>query len=262
MSGPAHDGLVGLIERNEAITRLCMAIEPAEDDLAIAGDRERWLLYRSMVRFRLEDICRRAFKRGLVALGEERFIGLVAAWLEAEGPRTPYFWRVPLEMIAFTLQHSDVAASESADVLELLRYEAALWRTRHQPCAVASDVVELDFERPIVLNPTIEQLDLEHPVHEGERPFMNETTHLLLYRRPEDEETITWTLSPFAAALVRRCGDHRDEPLKESIRQVATLRKSAIDAGLIESLGELLARFLENGIVLGGRATAASEESA
>lgn len=243
---------VGLAERNAAITRLCMALEPADEDLDRAGDRERWLLYRSMVRTRLEEVCRTAFERGVPALGDERFLNLFARWLDAEGPRTAYFWHVPLEMMRFAMARLEEEGIDAA-VLELLRFEGTRWRTRNEPFPDAPPADALAFERPIVLNPTLVQLDVAYPVHEGTPPFPAEPTRLLLFRAPRIEELCTWTLNPFAAALVERCRAVPDEALADAIRAVADARGSTMDAGLIDSLGELLAQFLEHGIVLGGR---------
>ncbi|MBC7174007.1 MAG: hypothetical protein H5U40_16315, partial [Polyangiaceae bacterium] len=63
-------------ERGRAITRVCFDASPSEQDLALLGSRERWLLYRSMVRGRLVKVVHSALPRSRAAHGEAAFDAL------------------------------------------------------------------------------------------------------------------------------------------------------------------------------------------
>jgi hypothetical protein len=87
-----------LAERAQAMQRVCFGAEPSEADLAMLGSRERWLVYRDMVRHRLVEVVGVAFARTKEALGQEEFGRVVDAWMNAGGPRTRYLRHVPDEL--------------------------------------------------------------------------------------------------------------------------------------------------------------------
>ncbi|NOY90007.1 MAG: DUF2063 domain-containing protein [Deltaproteobacteria bacterium] len=241
-----------LEEQQAAIERICFRRQPPDADLDAVGERERWLIYRRMVRGRLERLCRVALPRSLQAAGDERFDAWLAAWLAERAPRTRYFWRVVAEFVDFTLEGAEVAPSWLA---ELMRYEAVRWHTRYDEAAPEDEVLALDFERVPYVNPTLTLLDFDHPVHQllpqtGDS-YTEASTQLAVFRRG-DEETVTWTLNPMGAALVTRW-QLEGESLRESVVKVTTERSATLDARFLESLAGLLEGLLERGLLLGSR---------
>ncbi len=242
-----------LEDQQAAIERICFTRQPPDADLDAVGERERWLIYRRMVRGRLSRLCRVALPRSLEAAGDERFDAWVATWVAERAPRTRYFWRVVGEFVDFTLEGAEVAPSWRA---ELMRYEAVRWHTRYDEAAPEDEVLALDFERVPYLNPTLTLLHFDHPVHQGwaeDAQGPSEVpTHLAVFRRA-DEETVTWTLNPMGAALVARW-QLGQETLKQSVVTVTEKRGAARDARFLESLAGLLEGLLERGLLLGSRA--------
>ncbi len=236
-------------DRGEAIVRICFDAEPREDDLELLGSRERWLLYRSLVRNRLFKLAHTAFPRTLAAMSVGAFDAIVAAWLAAGPPRTRYFFLVPLELGTFALEQMPEAPAHVAD---LLRYEIVCWRVR-QKAVTMPEAAEFSFDRPPVLHPTLEVVSLGHPVHlvapgaaEAEKP-----TRLCVYRnRSEVAEALS--LNPLAHALLEDwlAGERT---VAESVRRVTSARGTAIDQRFVETLGALIADLLERGVLLGSR---------
>ncbi|MDH5493180.1 MAG: putative DNA-binding domain-containing protein [Myxococcales bacterium] len=245
---------MSLAEDQAAILRICFARKPEPADLARLGSAERWQLYRSMVRERLRKLCLSALPRTAKALGEAGFAEAFDAWLADGGPRSRFFWRLPLEFAAH-LSASGLSSRPMHRALGI--YEAELWRVRHELEKEPPETCPLEFERPIALNPTLRQLRLTHavlaePDERGEIP--ERPTELALFRSLDDLGTRTWTLSPIAAALLERWRSEPTESLTRSVQEVTRARGAAIDAPFLESLGALLAELHQRGLILGSLA--------
>ena len=52
-----------LADHAKAMQRVCFGAEPSEADLELLGSRERWLVYRDLVRNRLNHVIRVALAR-------------------------------------------------------------------------------------------------------------------------------------------------------------------------------------------------------
>ena len=61
-----------LVDQARAIQRICFGSEPSEADLELLGSRERWLVYRDLVRNRLNIVIGAALARTKTAIGERR----------------------------------------------------------------------------------------------------------------------------------------------------------------------------------------------
>jgi hypothetical protein len=238
-------------ERAEAMTRVCFAAEPSERDLELLGARDRWLLYRSMVRVRLAKVVRSSIPRAREALGEEALKALIDAWLADAPPRTRYFWQVPLAFGAFVEGRLPESPASLAD---LLRYELARWRATHVETPAPPAVVDFAFDRAPALAPSLVLHTFAHPVHlvgsaerEGSKP-----TRLAIFRDREHRADAV-ALNPTASALVEDwlAGERT---MAEGVRAVTEARGLKVDQGFIEKLGALIADFLERGLLLGSRA--------
>jgi hypothetical protein len=236
--------------RAEAMLRVCFAAEPPEDGLALLGDRDRWLLYRSMVRTRIVKVVRSSLPRTREILGEEAMKALVDAWLESAPPSTRYFWQLPLSFGAFAEGRLPDAPPFVAD---LLRYELARWRVRHAEAPAAPVVVDFTFDRAPVLNPSLVLHTFAHPVHLTDLAKLEaaQPTRVAIFRG-HDHRADAVALNATAGALVEDwLGGERS--VAESVRAIAKTRGLTLDQGFIEKLGSLLADFIERGMLLGSR---------
>ena len=230
----------------------CFKRAPTDADFERLGDAKRWRVYRSMVRARLRRVNEAALPRTRRALGDAAFGELFSAWLDEAPPRTRYFREVPMGLLEHALPC--LAQDERPWLADLARYELATWRVKQLDDREVPPTSDLSFDRPPVLTPALELLDVGWSVHRARKThdYRKGPFHLAIYRS-RDHRAVTMELNPLARDLVKswRGGD---EPLTERVRRVAEERNTAIDQGFLESLGAMLADFLERGIVLGSRA--------
>lgn len=252
---------MSLATMESAVMRLCFAPSPDEADLALleglGQDRERWLLYRHLVRTRLRQLARASAKRTVKAVAPEEWKALVDDWMAASAPRTRTYWRVANELAAFALPRLGESEGVPAWAADMLRYDNAIWNVRFERYPDPPETVDFTFERPPVPNPALVLLELDYPVNrelaEGETVYPRERTHLAVVRRPSDGMASTWTLNPMAAQLLATWREGTLD-MTESVKRVAEARGAAIDQAFVEKLGEMLAGFLERGILLGSLA--------
>jgi hypothetical protein len=243
---------MSLAERSRTIQRVCFDLEPCEEDLSALGSAERWLIYRSMVRKRLVDVVSNALPRSKHALGTEAFLDHIAQWLAATGgPKTNLFRRVPNDFVDFALPRWDQAAH--AWLSDLAQYEIARWDVKYGPSEHPA-IVDFDFELAPVLTPSLRVLQLAYPVHEesSSKPQSREETWLCVYRN-EQHEVVVWKLNALAASLVR-AWIPGDQSMTQSVHRVAAEHGTEIGTDFVAKLSEMLADFIERGILLGSRA--------
>lgn len=241
---------MSLAAYQERVLRICFDRQPAEADLAEMVMPERWLIYRSMVRARLEKVLGSGLPRSVEALGEARFVELFSDWLSEGGPTTRYFWRVVPEFAGWLGERLRDDPRPRQDVLS---FEAAKWRVRYEESVPGPAAVEFSFEGRPYLNPTAELCSYTHAVHEPEGEhgeIAEKETHLVLFRRPDTEKLSVYRLNPSAAALVR-CWSETELSMTDSVKQVTSARGGGFDQSFIDKLGGLLADLLERGILLG-----------
>lgn len=240
-----------LADHIEAMQRVCFGKEPSENDLDRLGSRERWLVYRSLVRNRLRGVVGAALPRTKEALGE-RFSESVDAWFEHGGPATRYFRHVPRDF--YTHAAELWQASAPGWLGSLAEYEIARWDVRYAPSNEAP-VTEFAFDRVPLLSPALRVLRLAHAVHETPAPtdgYREQETILCVYRN-KDHQPIPWTLNPIAASLVE-AWIHGNKPVTETVHEVARAHDTEIGEAFVEKLSTMIADFLTRGILLGSRA--------
>ncbi|MFK8000680.1 MAG: putative DNA-binding domain-containing protein [Polyangiales bacterium] len=237
---------MNLSNYQERVTRVCFAAVPSEEDLNTLGHKERWLTYRRMVRTRLTGVVRTALPRTCELLGDE-FAKKVAAWFAEHPPASRIFHRVPSEFARFVLPALPAPQSD------LLRFELAVWSLR----AVVEErppVTELSFEAPIALQSALEIIHLTHSSHlKGDDAFNPGPVCLLLYRNDE-HRVMTLRINPVAEALLRAWMEPH-ESLASAVRAAAANVNATMGTKFMDSLGGLLADYLQRGIVLGSRPT-------
>lgn len=234
-----------LAEKAQAMQRVCFGAQPGEADLALLGSRERWLVYREMVRHRLVQVVGVAFVRTKGALGEEAFRRVVDSWMDAGGPKTRYLRHVPDELARFAMPAWQ--SEEPAWVGDLARYEIAAWNVRHAAPSRTPDT-EISFDRRPVLSTALDVLRLAYPVQQSPTPasgYEPEPTLLCVYR-DESHRASTRKLNPLAADLLE-AWQRSEETITDSVQRVAAAHQTEITPAFVEKLSALVADFISGG---------------
>jgi hypothetical protein len=237
-------------------TEVCFSLEPPTEALPPEGlSRERWLLYRRLVRSRLKEHLTFGYKRTIEALGPKRFSYWFERWLDEAPPTTRYIREVIPQFLAFALpawrEHGDVPPW----LVDLARWENARWVVRYVDDPVTG-VDEFDFDQVPVLSNAVELLDLDWAVHEkppegsnyAERPV-----RLCVYRRSDTQGAATWALNDLAADLLAAWKEGA-QTVTETVKDVAKKHNVPITEGFIEKLSGLLADMIDRGVIRGSRA--------
>lgn len=242
-----------LVDRAKAMQRVCFGPEPSEADLELLGSRERWLVYRDLVRNRLNHVIGVALARTKSAIGKEAFGRAVDEWLAAGGPKTRYLRYVPSELAEFAIPIWQ--QTEAPWVADLAGYEISSWAVRHGP-RNPTPPAEFAFDRKPVLATAVKVLRLAYPVQNKPRAdtgYEPEPTILCLYR-DKYHKAIPRKLNPMAADLLE-AWQRADQTVADSVQRIAAAHDAEIGPDFVEKLSTLVADFIERGIILGGRAS-------
>lgn len=238
-----------LVDTERRFVRVCFAMEPREEDLAaLGGMRDRWLLYRHMVRTRLHAMTKNALRRTVAALGEDTYATWFDRWLDGAPPRTRYIREVVAELLAFCLPRWEDDATIPPWVPELARLEGTRWELASLP-DTAPTAGELAFEKTPVLSPAVRVLRFAHPVHRPAERYAEERVQLCVYRRADDK-TAVWSVDAFTAGLVESFAAG-DRCITDSVKVVAAALEIPIDEKLVPRVGTTLAELVERKILLG-----------
>lgn len=241
-----------LADQAKAMQRVCFGTEPSESDLELLGSRERWLIYRDLVRNRLNKVIGVALARTKSAIGAEAFDRAVDKWLATGSPKTRYLRYVPSELAEFAIPIWQ--QSQAPWVADLAGYEITAWEVRHAP-RNPTPSAEFSFDRKPVLATAVKVLRLAYPVQNRPTPdagYEPEATILCLYR-DKNHRPVHRELNPLAADLLDAWRG-ADQTVAESVQRVAAAHHTEIGPNFIEKLSVLIADFLQQDIVLGGRA--------
>lgn len=244
--------MTSLADVQRAFTRVCFEPEPRDEDLALLhDDRERWLMYRRMVRSRFFDMARAGLPRSAELLGKARFDAVVSAYLAEHRPQTRFIRDVVHELVAHALPGWEADDALPPHTAELVRYEELKWRVSNLEWEDRPHV-ELDFEAAAVMNPTVRWLPLSFRVDKTELeapPKLDERHLALVYRRPGGAKIHTYVLNDVGARLflawttAPSCAD--------GVRQVLADMDRQPDARFIDGMAGVLADLVEHRIVLG-----------
>ena len=239
-----------LADHAKAMQRVCFGAEPSEADLELLGSRERWLVYRDLVRNRLNHVIRVALARTRDAIGEDTFARAVDEWFSAGSPKTRYLRHIPGELAEFAIPIWQ--RTEAPWVADLAGYEITAWDVRHAPADTAPSS-EFAFDRRPFLATAVRVLRLAYPVQTKPTPdagYEPDPTILCLYR-DRDHRPIPRKLNPLAADLLE-AWRATDQTVAESVQRVAAAHHTQIGPEFIEKLSTLIADLIERGILLGG----------
>ncbi|MGE0784129.1 MAG: putative DNA-binding domain-containing protein [Sandaracinaceae bacterium] len=241
-----------LEEVQRAFTRICFDREPSDADFAVLhDDRERWMLYRGMVRRRLLGMLRQGLPKTAALLGP-RFDDASVAYLAEHAPKTRFIREIVHELVEHALPRWREDPSLPAHLTDLVRYEDTKWRVgaREWPATPALSE-ELDFEGRAVMNPTALDVGLDHRVDKDAMApaRLRETHRAIVYRKPGSGRIHTYVLNRIGAELYDAW---RAEPsFAAGARAVLTANAREPDARFIDGMAQILAEMVEHSIVLG-----------
>jgi len=244
-----------LAEYQARVMRICFAAEVSSVDVEALGNRERWLLYRQMVRSRIRRVIGNAFPGFLAALGEDRATSYLETWLDQAPPRSRYFREGPSEFFDFVQGDEFPLQRPEGATQELGALEHARWSRRFALPALPPNAGELSFESPLQLNPTALFMQAEHAIHQkvpADRCHVKKTTFLCIYRHFDSHKVHTRELNEVAYRLLRQW-ENPDITITEGVQAARAEVGFAIDASFIERLSSMLAAFVEDGLILGAR---------
>lgn len=242
---------MSLADVQRAVTRVCFSSTPSPEDLALVGSRERWMLYRSMVRDRLEKMVGSGLPRTKAALGDEAFLALVRAWFDADPPSSRYI----REVVPAFLAHSSAAIAKSGVPFarDLATYECAVWEVGYDERELPS-AAEFGFDVVPLVNPTLRLFDVAYNVNERPKEgatYLEKPLHLCVFRK-RDDKAGSWTLNDMANDMMKRFV-RGEETVTETVKAVASARGVTITQKFVSDLAGLLAGLIEQGAILGAR---------
>jgi hypothetical protein len=246
-----------IVDHQRRFMSVILSAEPSEDDLReLGGLRERWLLYRDMVRKRMRNMIASGLPRSVALLGTEAYGAHYDAWLDEVAPRTRYIREIVPAFADHVVPRLARDPNVPRFIPELVRYEATWWRAAYDDSPWPTDVEELAFEKRPVLNPTVALLRFEHRVHEklreGETDYAPSPVAILVYRNRDDDKIYTWVPSALCADLVEGFL-HGEVSLTDVAKRISEARGVAIDAKFVENLGTMLADLVTRTVLLGSR---------
>jgi hypothetical protein len=245
-----------IVDHQRRFFGVLLSAEPSEDDLAkLGGQPERWLLYRDMIRKRMRNMIKSGLPRTVEALGADRYLTSYDAWLAEAAPRARYIREIIQEFAEFAIPRWAADDSGPKWLPELARFESTWWHVGYENVVWPSSVGEFAFEKRAVMNPTLRLMRFGHRVHEklseGETEYPAKNCAVVVYRRPDNDRIFSWVPNALSADLIEGWLKG-DEIVADVVKRVCEARDVTIDQKFIESLGTMLADFIERSIVLGG----------
>lgn len=247
---------MALIDVERDVLCVCFKAEPPEAALSALGDRRTWLLYRSMVRERLWKEIAVALPRTRRAAGDGVLERVFERHLDEDPPRSRFFHGIVLEFATSALPALRADASLAPWVADLAEYEAALWEVSDLDGRPSAAPAELSFDRPPLLSPTLRLLSLAYPVHESPRPdgsYVAAARTLAIFRAADDQRPRTWAINAVTHELLRMWQADPGLSISQGVRTLGRTRGIAVDEAFVDKLCDVLARFVEVGLVLGSR---------
>jgi hypothetical protein len=203
-------------------------------------------IYREMVRSRLLTMAKVAYS-GAFALAGDELIARFERYLDESPPRTPHI----REYIG---EFARVAEELAPPLGSLVQFGAAKWRAAQAQEASEGSLREIDFEGELVLNGTLQVVEVPCSVVDGEGRELATPTDgpqaLLIYRRPAQDDVRWFVTSALLARLLRLAQQQRAS--LGALLPVALDQLSLYaDEALLEGLVSALTVAVERQVVLG-----------
>lgn len=234
----------------DAFARVLFDETPRTEDLDALGAsrRDRFLLYRELVRARFRDLVATALPRTTQAIGRARMDALTEARVSAAPPTTRFFREVVHALVA----PGDplLPRDEHPHLDDLVRLELAQWRA-HWDDPPTPEARDFDFALPPVIAPTLVRLDLGWSVHRADLPLERGRFFVAVYRRRDATTETRWMSEPLAAILDAWIAG--GQPAIEGVRTGLARVGREPTPELVEQMSEMLAQLLERGGIFGSR---------
>jgi hypothetical protein len=204
-------------------------------------------VYRRMVRNRFRDVLTASTPRFSKVVGERVMERWLERWLAGDGPTTRLFWALPL-----TARESVRALAATGEIapwqLAIADYELAVWETRHAPFPADAPTVDFSFDLSPRITSAHLRRTLTHALSDVETPAAD--THHVFFRKADGVVCVR-TLNRVAGLVLDAITLPGDASL--TTRMQAIVKQHGLKAGpeFAVSLGEMLAGWLEDGLLLG-----------
>lgn len=235
------------------LARICLDPAPQPADLdALYGEDNRWLVYRHMARFRLETLLRKVIPRTVQALGDPAFEYSFTRYLADQGPRSRFLRDVAIEFIDCGLISWRKDPTLPAYLVDLAQYERARWHAGIVAAEFPAHLVPFEFDKPALLNPTCHILNVRYGVHQelSQSPAkLSAVQPLCIFRHPLTHAVQTWQVNDLSADLITTWMPGNCTAA-QGVRLVARARGLQMNPGFLEALSDVLAKFIEQGIIL------------
>ena len=233
----------------QRIVQACFARDISESLLHSLGNPHLWKMYRRLVRYRFQELCLDIFSRTSHALGKEQFQEYFDMWLDINPPKTRFFWELPL--VFFDSIFHEVQKREELRIQDLWTYEKIRWKVRHISRQTRK-VVDISFDLPIVLNPTVRLVNLDYAVDEIKHDHNYEKTHrhLCIYQ-DSNFRVKTLRLNNIAHKLVYAWLEDTPLSLQARVIKVCEQENVQINSEFIQGLADMLQDYIHRGIILG-----------
>lgn len=225
-----------------------------------AGIEERRLaIYRRLFINNIEDLLERAYPVSFRVLGAARWSGLVRDFYREHGCHTPYFHRLADEFLAYLQQERAGHECDPGFLAELAHYERVELSVAHHPGSEGPSDADPKGD-PLACIPVLSDaasvLAYEYPVHRIGPGFLPEEpgdtpTYLAVFRDRGGQARFL-ELNPLSARILWYV---EQEPATGDalIGRVAADFGLDVTTGLRESARELLAGWLQQGLLAGTR---------
>jgi hypothetical protein len=225
-----------------------------------AGELERLLVYRELVRGTLREALELSIPRSIARLGAS-FTHYFEDFLARRGSSSHYLRDVTGEFLAFCAETWPNDARVPGYLLDLARHEAL----HIEIAAAARDPLRqvapaLDLDAPLEFVRAVRRMHYAYAVHRLPEALEDRSeperlgTDLLVYRSP-DHEVRYLELSPLAAAILDRLLS--GATLRDSVGGAAAAHGAGLEPALLEGTARLLADLSERGVLLGAAASPA-----
>jgi hypothetical protein len=253
VSAPADDADLA---RQRALRDLCLRPDVRPADLeALGGEAGRWLVYRRMVRARLREAVGHGFERLAARVGAATFGAWFEAFLARRPPRSAYLREVAGEFAAFlTGGYERPGDPHPALTCDLARFEWAELDCAYEAAPPPASAPLAMHLRP-ALSPAHRLLRLEHAAHRlgRDEPLADVAPGPLwvcAYRDPATFDVRVLELTEVTGRLLAAMA-RAERPLVELVREAADGAAVVPDAAWLASLSDVLADFVERGLLLG-----------
>lgn len=186
---------------------------------------------------------------------------LVRAFMARHRAHTPYFLEVPREFLNFLEKEYELQAQDLPFLVELAHYEWVELALSVAPDESGDGLVDRDgdlLDGVPLRSPLAWPVSYRYPVHRISPQYVPEVpgeqpTHLVVYRRPDDEVGFM-ELNPVTARLLEMIGDNeRQATGRALLEDLASEINWSDGAALVRHGDRALAEMRDAGILLGAR---------